>query len=136
MRTQHAYFGSSRNFDIVWLSEPRARHSRNLRANGSVAIAVYDSAQTWSKPDRGIQLFGSAREVRGEDAAQAETLYAERFPDFAEADFGAYRIYFFSPGRLKLFDERTLGAGRFVTARLARGRGLAWERTEIYRSSA
>jgi nitroimidazol reductase NimA-like FMN-containing flavoprotein (pyridoxamine 5'-phosphate oxidase superfamily) len=49
-----AYFGWSRDFDIVWLSEPRARHSRNLRANESVAIAVYDSTQTWGKTDRGI----------------------------------------------------------------------------------
>jgi uncharacterized protein YhbP (UPF0306 family) len=131
-----AYFGWSRDFDIVWLSEPRARHSRNLRANESVSIAVYDSTQTWGKTDRGIQLFGSAREVRGEDAKQVEALYAERFPDFAEAEFSAYRFYFFSPRRLKLFDERTLGTGTFVTARLARDRGLAWERTEIYRSSA
>jgi uncharacterized protein YhbP (UPF0306 family) len=129
-----AYFAWSPAFDIVWMSEPRATHSRNLRANDSVAIAVYDSSQTWGKPDRGIQLFGSAREVRGENARQAQTLYAKRFPDFAEADLSAYRFYFFRPRRLKLFDERALGAGTFVTARIARDRRLVWERTEIYRS--
>lgn len=91
-------------------------------------------SQTWGKPDRGIQLFGSAREVRGENARQAETLYAKGFPDFADADLSAYHFYFFRPRRLKLFDERTLGAGTFVTARIARDRRLAWERTEIYRS--
>jgi uncharacterized protein YhbP (UPF0306 family) len=131
-----AYFAWSRDFDIVWMSEPRAAHSRNLRANDSVAIAVYDSNQIWGKPDRGIQLFGSAREVRGENARQAKTLYAKRFPDFAEADLSAYRFYFFRPRRLKLFDERALGTGTFVTARVARDRRLAWERTEIYRSGA
>jgi uncharacterized protein YhbP (UPF0306 family) len=130
-----AYFAWSRDFDIVWLSEPRARHSRNLRANDSVAIAVYDSSQTWGKPDRGIQLFGSAHEVRCGDAKQAETLYTKRFRDFAEADLSAYSFYLFRPRRLKLFDEGTLGAGTFVTARIARDR-LAWERTEIYRSGA
>jgi uncharacterized protein YhbP (UPF0306 family) len=126
-----AYFAWSRDFDIVWLSEPLARHSRNLRANNSVAIAVYDSSQTWGKPDRGIQLFGSAREARGEDAEQAETRYTKRFPDFAEGDLSAYRFYVFRPRRLKLFDERALAAGTFVTARLTRDRRLAWERTEI-----
>lgn len=130
-----AYFAWSRDFDIVWLSEPRARHSRNLRANKSVAIVVYDSTQTWGKPDRGIQLFGSAREVKGENANKAETLYTKRFPDFTEANLSAYGFYAFRPRRLKLFDERTLGAGTFVTARLTRDRRLAWERTEIYRSA-
>ena len=130
-----AYFAWSRDFDIVWLSEPRARHSRNLRANNSVAIAVYDSTQTWGESDRGIQLFGSARDVRGENGNQAETLYTKRFPDFTETDLTAYGFYVFRPRRLKLFDERALGAGTFVTARLTRDRRLAWQRTEIYRSA-
>jgi uncharacterized protein YhbP (UPF0306 family) len=129
-----AYFAWSRHFDIVWLSEPQARHSRNLRANDSIAIAVYDSSQTWGKADRGIQLFGSAREVGGEDAEQAERRYTKRFPDSTEAALSAYGFYVFRPRRLKLFDERALGAGTFVTARLTRDRRLAWERTEIYRS--
>jgi uncharacterized protein YhbP (UPF0306 family) len=129
-----AYFAWSPAFDIFWMSEPRATHSRNLRANKSVAIAVYDATQTWGKPDRGIQLFGSAREIRGENARQAQTLYTKRFPDFADSDLSAYHFYFFRPRRLKLFDERALGAGMFVTARIARDRRLVWERTEIHRS--
>jgi uncharacterized protein YhbP (UPF0306 family) len=128
-----AYFAWSRDFDIVWLSEPRASHSRNLRANTSAAIAVYDSSQTWGKPDRGIQLFGSAREARGADAEAARTLYAKRFPEFADSDLSAYRFYLFRPHRLKLFDERALGTGTFITARVGRKK-LAWARTEIYRS--
>jgi uncharacterized protein YhbP (UPF0306 family) len=131
-----AYFAWSDDFDIVWLSEPRARHSRNLAASASAAITVYDSSQTWGKPDRGVQLFGSAREAEGKKARQAETLYAKRFAAFAEVDLSAYRFYFFRPRRLKLFDERALGSGTFVTARVTRDRGLAWERTEIYRSDA
>jgi uncharacterized protein YhbP (UPF0306 family) len=130
-----AYFAWSRDFEIVWLSEPRANHSRNLRANASAAIAVYDSNQTWGKPDRGIQLFGSAREAQGEDAAASRTLYATRFAEFADADLSTYRLYLFQPSRLKLFDERALGPGTFVTARVGPKR-LAWERTEIYHSGA
>ncbi|MDQ3870087.1 MAG: pyridoxamine 5'-phosphate oxidase family protein, partial [Chloroflexota bacterium] len=53
-----AYFAWSPAFDIVWMSEPHATHSRILRANDSIAIAVYDSSQSWGKPDRGIQLLG------------------------------------------------------------------------------
>jgi uncharacterized protein YhbP (UPF0306 family) len=129
-----AYFAWSCDFELAWLSEPRARHSRNLRANESTAIAIYDSTQTWGEPDRGIQLFGSTREARGVDADHAEMLYAKRFAEFAASDLSAYRFYLFRSRRLKLFDERTLGTGTFVTARVTSHRGLAWERTEIYRS--
>ena len=123
-----AYFAWAPDLRIVWLSEPRARHSRNLRTNPSAAIAVFDSNQTWGKPDRGIQLFGSAR--LGDD--EAEEIYAARFSD--HEGFEAYRPYVLVPSRVKLFDERTLGAATFVTARVARNGKLSWERTEVYDS--
>ncbi len=131
-----AYFAWSPELEIVWLSEPRASHSRNLRANGSVAVAVYDSGQTWGEPDRGIQLFGTAREVDGREADEARALYTKRFPRFADGDLGAYRFYLFRPRRLKLFHERALGPATFVSARVGPGNRLAWAATEIYRTSA
>jgi uncharacterized protein YhbP (UPF0306 family) len=127
-----AYFAWSRRLDVVWLSESRATHSRNLRANASVAIAVFDSTQTWGTPDRGIQLFGSARHAQEADADAAAAVYAARFPKFRAADFGDYSLYVFQPRRLKLFDERELGAGTFVTARVDQAGGLVWQRTDIY----
>jgi uncharacterized protein YhbP (UPF0306 family) len=129
----NAYFASSPGFDLVWLSEPRARHSRNVRANGSAAIAVYDPDQKWGTPDRGVQLFGVAEEVPPSESGEAETLYAARFPDARDVDLSAYRFYVFRPRRIELFDEQELGAGVFVTARVERGR-LSWEKTEIYRA--
>jgi uncharacterized protein YhbP (UPF0306 family) len=131
-----AYFAWSPEFDLVWLSEPRARHSQNLAVNPSAAIAVCDSRQSWGKSDSGLQLFGRARDVEGAAAEEAETLYAERFTRYRRGELPAYRFYVFRPQRLKLFDERELGAGVFVTARVSRDRRLAWERTEIYRPSA
>ena len=126
-----AYFAWSPKFRLVWLSDPRATHSRNLRANPSVAIAVYASDQSWGKPDRGIQLLGSGREA----GPEAEEVYAGRFADYRSSDFTAYRLYELAPRRLKLFDERELGAATFVTARVAADGTLEWERTEVYRST-
>ena len=123
-----AYFAWTPDLLIVWFSEPRARHSRNLRANASAAIAVFDSSQSWGKPDRGIQLFGSARTGGGD----AEEAYAKRFPEYE--GFEAYRPYELVPRQVKLFDERALGAATFVTARVARDGKLTWERTEVYDS--
>ena len=134
-----AYFAWSPELNIVWLSEPRAKHSQNVRAGGTVAIAVYDSNQSWGKPDRGIQLFGSAWEAdaaAAAAAADAETVYANRFPGYRRRGLGGYRLYVFHPSRLKLFDERELGAGRFVIARVDDSGRLSWERTEVYRSGS
>lgn len=124
-----AYFAWTPDLRLVWLSEAAATHSRNLRRNGSAAVAVYDSGQTWAKPDRGIQLFGVAEEAGGD----AETAYAARFPDYDDSRLASYRFYELVPRRVKLFDERTLGAATFVTARVSADGVLVWDRTEIYR---
>ena len=124
-----AYFAWNASFDIVWLSAPDARHSRNIHRDPSAAIAVFDSRQRWGGKDRGIQLFGRAVETRGRGASEAERLYARRFRDYEIGEYPAYRFYRFRPRRLKLFDERAFGGGVFVTARVT-PRGLAWERTE------
>jgi uncharacterized protein len=126
-----AYFAWNDEFDIFWLSDPAARHSRNIRVRPSTAIAVYDSHQVWGKPDRGIQLFGSTRQLSATETAHAEALYAARFPGYATPDLRAYRFYRFRTDRLKVFDEPVFGTGVFVTAIIHSGRRLVWERTEI-----
>ncbi len=126
-----AYFAWGPTFEIVWLSAPEARHSRNIRANSSIAIAVYRSTQTWGRSDSGIQMFGRARELRGRSARAAEQLYADRFNAY-NRDLNVYRFYRFRPRRLKLFDEHALGGATFVTLAVAPGSRLRWMRTESY----
>jgi uncharacterized protein YhbP (UPF0306 family) len=126
-----AYFAWGPTFEIVWLSAPEARHSRNIRANPSVAVAVYRSTQTWGRSDRGIQLFGRARELRGRSARAAEQLYADRFSAY-NRDLDAYRFYRFRPRRLKLFDEHAVGGATFVTVAVGPAGRLRWMRTESY----
>ena len=128
------YFAWTGALEIVWLSVPEARHSRNLRERRSVAVAVYDSTQRWGGRDRGIQLFGIARELTGRAARQAERAYADRFRGYG-GDLAAYRLYRLRPREVKLFHERQLGGGTFVTARVRRGGRLEWVRTEEYESS-
>jgi uncharacterized protein YhbP (UPF0306 family) len=127
-----AYFAWGPELNIVWLSNPAARHSRNVRTNGKTAVAVYDSNQVWGKPDRGIQLFGSAREAAGKLARRAESLYEARFPAYTGSDVSANVFYRFRPARVKLFDEDALGSGVFVSARVGRGGRLDLAATEIY----
>jgi uncharacterized protein YhbP (UPF0306 family) len=128
-----AYFAWAPDLRLVWISEPGATHSRNLRDNAAAAVAVYDSGQSWGEPDRGIQLFGEARELGGEPARDAAALYARRFPAYEPEQLAAYRCYELRPRRMKLFHEPALGTGVFVTARVDRRGAVTWERTELYR---
>lgn len=122
--------------DIVWLSAPEARHSRNVRRDPSAAIAVYDSTQKWGGSDRGIQIFGIACELAGRSARDAAGVYGRRFKAYSRDELSAYRFYRLRPTKLKLFHERELGSATFVTARVSRDRRLIWERTESYVSPA
>src|SRR5439155_6124350 len=74
-----AYFAVAADLSLVWLSDPASVHSVNVRGRGQAAAAVCDSHQRWGGPDRGIQLFGAARELEGADAARAARAYADRF---------------------------------------------------------
>ena len=123
-----AYFAWGTRYEIVWLSAPDATHSRNVRATGSAAVAVFRSTQTWGGSDRGIQVFGRARELRGPLSLEAERLYAKRFRAY-EGDLPAFRFYRLATRRMKLFDERVLGGGTFVTVGVHHGR-VKWQKTE------
>ncbi|HZC28900.1 MAG TPA: pyridoxamine 5'-phosphate oxidase family protein [Gaiellaceae bacterium] len=127
-----AYFAWSPSFRVVWLSDADARHSRNLAANPSAAVAVFDSNQRWGHPDRGVQLFGRARELGGAAQERAAELYTTRFPAYREDALGAYRWYELRPRAAKVFDEPELGAGVFVTARIDVEGSVTWERTDVY----
>ena len=130
------YFAWNRSFEIFWLSDVSARHSRNIQTRPGVAITVYDSSQVWGRPDRGIQLFGSARRLTVADCAQVESLYAARFERYTPSDLSAYRFYEFRAERLKVFDESVFGSGVFVTAVVGDDRRLSWERTDVVSGGA
>jgi uncharacterized protein YhbP (UPF0306 family) len=131
-----AYFAWTSAFEIVWLSAPEARHSRNIRRHPSVAIAVFDSTQKWGGYDRGIQVFGIARELSKRAAGDAQRAYRRRFKAYVPDELSAYRFYRVRPTRLKLFHERELGGATFVTTRVSRDGQLSWVRTESYVDSA
>jgi uncharacterized protein YhbP (UPF0306 family) len=130
-----AYFAWGADLRLVWLSDPQARHSRNIIAVRAAAVAVYDSSQTWGGPDQGIQLFGLVARAAGATVPDAKRIYADRFAGFTSEEFADYRLYVFRPRRIKLFDEPALGAGVFVTAKLGAGGKLTWERTEFYHAA-
>lgn len=130
-----AYFCYSRALELFFLSDPGSLHSRSLAKNPSMAMTIFRSAQSWGRPDRGAQLFGTCREAKGPHARNAERLYGERFPPYARTLEGrtsearrqaeqlrSYRFYRFVPTRVKILDERVFGGGVFVVASVPRRR--------------
>jgi hypothetical protein len=97
----------------------------------TAAVAVFDSSQVWGKPDRGVQLFGSARAALDAEIPDVERVYRKRFPGTADSSRLPYLFYVLHPRRVKLFDEHELGPGVFVTANLRHGE-LTWVRTDLY----
>ena len=127
----HMYFGWSPRFEVFWISDPESRHSRNLGLNPSAAITVYDSHQTWGRPDRGIQLSGTASRATGSAVSRGHRAYQARFPSYDPFADDAYPLYRFRPRAVKLFYERVLGTGTLVTARVT-GERLTWLKTEVF----
>jgi uncharacterized protein YhbP (UPF0306 family) len=122
------HFACSDDLHLYLLSHPGSQHSVNLRANGSVAVAVYESAQDWGEPGRGVQLFGSCEELAKSADAEARRVYSERYPAYARwaktlrhGDLAEeFRFYRFTPDRVKLMDEKVFGDGMLVVADIVR----------------
>jgi uncharacterized protein YhbP (UPF0306 family) len=118
------YFAYSAELDLFLLSHPGSLHCRNIATNPSMSVAVFASAQKWTDPGRGIQLFGTCKQVSDEDAGDAERVYSERFPAYAawkkSLEIGdpalEYRFYRFVPGRVKILDEAEFGDAVWIEA--------------------
>ena len=123
------YFAWSDRYEVVWISDPESLHSRNLARNSSAAVTIFASKQVWGKPDRGIQLFGTAGVAAKNAARESRRVYGRRFRDY-DAEVDSLPVYRFQPRTVKLFDERSLAPVTFVTARVARD-GLTWLKTEV-----
>ena len=148
-----AFFAYSPNFELYFLSDPGSLHCRNLVANPSMAMTIFNSSQNWDAPGRGIQLFGRGHRTRGRQAARAENAYGSRFPAFRRwlegthraerrqaALLRSYALFRFLPTRVKILDEAEFGSAVFIIAAVRRhaevagGRSraeLSWQGTEV-----
>jgi uncharacterized protein YhbP (UPF0306 family) len=92
---------------LYWFSSPSSRHSRNLRANPSAAVAIYHSTEEW-KEIRGVQMRGEVSVVGDRERRKAvERAYAERFRlgRGFEAAFARTRLYVFEPSWIRYIDN-------------------------------
>ncbi|TMI08306.1 pyridoxamine 5'-phosphate oxidase family protein [Candidatus Bathyarchaeota archaeon] len=124
----HVYFAYSPTLELYFLSDPESRHCTNLETNSSMAVSVFDSTQRWGGMDRGISLYGTCGATYGRDATRSEQVYARRFQAYtkwratlkSDEETQGLRFFAFAPKRVKVFDEKKLGAGVFVVGSVRR----------------
>src|SRR5437667_321012 len=164
-RTAQMLFNEWPHSRVPWSSNPNPKRSgrrwngsdttlcecRNLLANPSMAMTIFDSHQRWENPGRGIQLFGSGQRTGGSQADHAESVYGTRFPAFARwmkgttpterrqaALLRSYALFRFLPSRVKILDEADFGGAVFIIASVRRNPNRdgpfrierVWEATE------
>lgn len=125
------HFAYSDDLQLYFFSHPGSQHSVNVRANGSMAVAVYESGQPWGEHGAGIQLFGTCEEIRPSDAGEARRVYGERFPAYAKwaktlraGDLAEeYHFYCFMPNHVKIMDEEIFGDAVLVVVDIVYGAG-------------
>jgi len=105
--------------NLYWLSSASSEHSRNLRREPNVAVAVYPQTEEW-KEIRGVQMRGVASPVT--DPALRKVLikqYSERFQLGGILRLAIRRstLYKFRPYRFRLVDNSKGFGYRFELTR-------------------
>ena len=147
-----AFFAYSADLALYFLSDPESLHSRNLQANPSLAMTIFDSSQRWERPGQGVQFFGAGRRTVGPQTDLAAKVYGTRFPAFGRwlksrttegrrqaALLRSYAFFRFLPDRVKILDEVEFGGAVFVLAEVERARTakgssrirFRWLKTEV-----
>ena len=124
-----AFFCADSEWRMFFVSSEDAKHSKNIEARSSMAVAVFHSDQAWDDWKTGLQLFGTCAVARGRDAVLGAKLYKKRFPAYAMwlhalgqgvGHSSASPFFIFIPESLKVLHEEVLGEETFVTITLSR----------------
>jgi len=109
------FYAAGPDLALYFLSEPKTLHARHI-GEGPLMIAatIEDNNQDWISI-RGLQIHGLARPCTGEDADNARTLYAARYPfvggvQTLAGPLARARFYQITPSWFRLIDN-TLGFG-------------------------
>ncbi len=103
------FYAETADLSLIFISEPKARHSRNLARDNRVAATIYADGQLWQNI-RGLQVEGTAAALAGEAARAARVVYLAKFPFIAEskvlaAALALVTFYQLSPAWFRLIDN-------------------------------
>jgi len=125
------YFAAD-GFDLVFLSSPRSRHSRNLAINPACAATIHPLVKSW-REIRGLQIEGEVHPPEGTLAkARALAAYLTKFPFASDliahpaetaGAFANATLLVLRPSRLRYLDNAA-GIGTRWSLRLVDGQAV------------
>jgi hypothetical protein len=74
------FFASDADLNLLFVTDPRTRHGRDLAASGRAAATVGPDVATWDDV-LGVQLEGVAAVLEGPERDAALACYLAKFPD-------------------------------------------------------
>ena len=85
--------------DVVWVSRPGARHSRNIAVRPQVGIVIFDSTVPIGGA-RAVYLEAVARPVGGQRVEEWLSVFSDRLVAHGESHWGIDRVTADAPLRL------------------------------------
>jgi nitroimidazol reductase NimA-like FMN-containing flavoprotein (pyridoxamine 5'-phosphate oxidase superfamily) len=115
------YYVADENYNLYWASYTESQHSKNIRTNGKVFIAVYDSTVPWGT-GTGVFIQAKAWEVTDDQEIvkacqlrQARVAQAKQPPEDFMGD-KPRRIYCATPQHIWMNQDSEIN-GNFVDVR-------------------
>ena len=102
------FFAAEADGALLFVSDPESRHSLNISATGSAAVAFHRETWDW-REIAGVQMEGSVRAIPpGPERAAAWKTYEAKFPFAAAFEEVVARslVYRFTPRWVRLVDNR------------------------------
>lgn len=114
------YYGIDDDLNIYFLTSPDTIHAQALKQNPLVSAVIADSPQKPDSKKIGIQLYGSAGEIEGEEAIKAGFEIWCRVLKVSDPKYSYdgiksgdlhYRLYKLVPKKIKYYNEELWDEG-------------------------
>jgi Pyridoxamine 5'-phosphate oxidase len=107
------YFAPLGYRDLLWVSRPERRHSRNLAVRDAVSIVIFDSSVPINSGNA-VYMTGVAGEVAGDELEECIDVFSRRSVDHGGGAFGVSDVR--PPAPLRLYrataaEQWTLDSG-------------------------
>ncbi len=103
------FFAEMDDLSLVFISERKSRHSRNVSRDDRIAATIYADGQVWQSI-QGVQLEGSCRALSGRAARAAREVYLAKYAFIAQNNVLAMMLklvtfYEIKPRWIRLVDN-------------------------------
>jgi uncharacterized protein YhbP (UPF0306 family) len=127
--TSFAYYTFDKNFNLYIWTDPKARHSLNVKENARVSVNITNTTQEWGSLLCGMQIIGVAKLLSGSEALFAGALYLKRYSKASKfikrlSDFSAKKyqskLYKIEIRKIKILDEKSFGKEEYKELSIVR----------------